>query len=293
MKKGYLYIILAAFIFSTMEITGKMVANQINPFQLTFIRFLIGGLILLPPSIIELKRKNLKLKRNDWLYLVFTGFLCIIVSMTFFQLAIVYTKASTVAIVFSSNPVFTIPFAYFMLKEKVDKKTILSLLICLAGITFILNPGHQNGDLRGILLSIIAAVSFSLYSVVGKLRIETYGSTVLNCFSFLIGDIMLLIVLIFFKLPIISGINSGNIACILYLGIVVSGLGYLVYFLAMKETSVSTSSVVFFIKPALAPLLALLILHESIPMNTVIGIIFIIAGSYINFMVKKHSQAVY
>jgi drug/metabolite transporter (DMT)-like permease len=279
--------LLAAFIFSTMEISGKMIANQIYPFQLTFVRFLIGGLILIPPALLDLRKRNIRLNLNDLLYLTLTGFLCIIVSMTFFQLAIVYTKASTVAAVFSANPVFTIPFAYLILKEKISKKTIISLFISLIGVAFILNPGHQSADARGIFLAITAAITFSLYSVVGKLRIDRYGSTVLNCFSFLIGDIMLFIILLCFKLPIITGINSSNILVILYLGIVVSGIGYLVYFLAMKETSAAASSAVFFIKPALAPVLALIILHENIPYNAAIGILLIIAGSYINFMRKK------
>ena len=48
MNKGYIYILITAFAFSTMEIVGKMISNQLNPLQMTFLRFFIGGLILLP-----------------------------------------------------------------------------------------------------------------------------------------------------------------------------------------------------------------------------------------------------
>ena len=58
---GYVYIILAAVIFSTMEIAGKVISHVINPFQLNFLRFLIGGLILVPSTIKMLKKKNIKL----------------------------------------------------------------------------------------------------------------------------------------------------------------------------------------------------------------------------------------
>lgn len=40
-------------------------------------------------------------------------------------------------------------------------------------------------------------------------------------------------------------------------------LGYSFYFLAIEETSVSLAAIVFYAKPALAPLLALLVLGES------------------------------
>jgi drug/metabolite transporter (DMT)-like permease len=51
----------------------------------------------------------------------------------------------------------------------------------------------------------------------------------------------------------------------------------------MEETSASTASIVFYIKPALAPILALIILKEAIDLSTIIGIVLIIIGSIINF----------
>lgn len=301
MKKGYVYIILAAIVFSTMEIAGKIVSKQINPFELNFLRFLIGALMLLPFAIKDLKKREVKISKNDLLYFIVTGFLCVIVSMSFFQLAIVYTKASTVAIVFSTNPVFTIPFAYFILKEKINKRTIISLFVSLLGIVCILNPFNMNSDVKGIILSIFAALTFSLYSVIGKTRSAKYGSTALNCFTFFLGDIIMLIFIImsnipmiiklnkqhglslFSNIPIVYGVNSSNILVLIYLGVVVTGLGYLLYFFAMDETSASTASIVFFIKPALAPILSLIILKESISFNILLGIMFILAGSYIIF----------
>jgi drug/metabolite transporter (DMT)-like permease len=305
MKKEYLYIMLSAFIFSTMEIAGKMISDQINPFQLNFLRFLIGALILLPMALKDLKRKEVSFNKSDLKYFVITGVLCVIVSMSFFQLAIAYTKASTVAIVFSVNPVFTVPFAYFLLKEQLSKSTIVSLLISLIGVAFILNPFNINSDLKGIVLAILAAITFSLYSVIGKMRSDKYGSLSLNCFTFLIGDMIMLALMLFSNInlvataannhglsilaniPITYRINYDNVLTIIYLGVIVTGLGYLFYFLAMEKTSASTASIVFFIKPALAPILSLVILHESISINTLIGIIFILIGSFITFKGKQ------
>jgi drug/metabolite transporter (DMT)-like permease len=52
----------------------------------------------------------------------------------------------------------------------------------------------------------------------------------------------------------------------------------------MDETSASTASVVFLIKPALAPVFAFIILAESIPLNTFMGMGCILIGSAYNFM---------
>ncbi len=308
MKKGYVYIILSAIMFSTMEIAGKIVATEINPFELNFLRFLIGGIMLLPFALKDLKRREIKLNRNDFLYFMVTGFLCVVISMSFFQLAIVHTKASTVAIVFSTNPVFTIPFAYFILKENISKNTIVSLFVSLLGIGCILNPFNMNADIKGIVLAILAAVTFSLYSVIGKTKSAKYGSITLNCLTFFMGDFIMLIFIfvsnipeiikinalhglsLFSNIPIAYGINSTNIFILIYLGVVVTGFGYLFYFFAMDETSTTIASIVFFIKPALAPILSLIILKEKIPFNVVLGIIFILIASYITFRGKSNAE---
>ena len=45
---GYLYIVLCAVIFSTMEVMLKTVHGVFAPMQITCLRFLIGGLLLIP-----------------------------------------------------------------------------------------------------------------------------------------------------------------------------------------------------------------------------------------------------
>lgn len=88
----------------------------------------------------------------------------------------------------------------------------------------------------------------------------------------------------FADIPILQGINLQTLPNLIYIGICVTGFGYAFYFLAMGATSAATASLVFFIKPVLAPLLALIILHDPITVNMVIGIVFILAGSLISFI---------
>lgn len=286
MNKGYFYILVTALAFSTMEIVGKMIATEINPFQITLIRFLIGGMLLLPFAVWEVRKREMALKLKDYGFFLLSGFLSIVVSMSFFQLAVLHTKASIVAVIFSTNPVFTIPFACLILKEKLHRKTVLSLVASISGILLIFNPFSSSPDIKGIFFAVVAAVTFSLYTVINKTRIEKYGGLVLNCFSFLMGDALLLLFLLYYRIPVLAGVGSGNIWHLLYLGIFVTGVGYWCYFEGMKKTSAITASMVFFIKPALAPVLSLLLLGESIKVNTGLGILCIISGALITLIPK-------
>lgn len=292
MNKGYIYIVLAGLLFSTAEIAGKVAAVGINPYQLTFLRFLIGAIILLPFARKEFVKRKIKFNKKELLFFLMLGFISIVISMSLFQFAVIYTKASTVAIVFSANPVFTIPFACIILKEKINKKTIYALIISLTGVSFILNPFklNMNGDFAGIVLAIASAIIFSLYSVLGKKKIEKYGGLAFNCITFICGDAILLLAMIIFKIPIIEGINIWNITKILYMGVFVTGLGYLFYFLSMEHVTASKSSTVFFIKPVLASILASIILGEKIKLNSFIGIMCILFSSYLIISSNKNKS---
>ncbi|MBX4270889.1 DMT family transporter [Clostridium estertheticum] len=301
MKKGFWFIILSAFLFSTMEIVLKMVSNQFNPIQISFLRFFIGSIMLLPLALKNLRGKKLRLNRNDYSFFILTGFICVVVSMTFYQLAIFYCKASIVAVLFSCNPIFVVTFAFFLIGEKLYKHTIITMGLSIIGMICILNPFNMTISLQGIIFIVISTVTFALYSVISNKKSEKFGGVVLTCFSFLMGSLEMLVLILITKLsfiskilsdnglkefaniPILHGITISNIPMLAYISIFVTGLGYTFYILAMEETSASTASIVFFIKPALAPILALIILKEAIATNTMIGIAFIVIGSIINF----------
>jgi drug/metabolite transporter (DMT)-like permease len=307
LKIAYGCIVLAAVIFSTMEIASKLVATQINPLQLTFYRFFIGGLVLLPWAVRELRVRRLGLTKDDAAFFFGVGLLGIFVGMALYQVAIVFSMASTVAIIVCVNPVFIIPFAHFLLKEKLTQATIVSLVISLLGIGCILNPFQLNPDALGIVLAILSSVSFALYSVLAKKRSTRYGSVITTCFSFLTGSLIMLAYIgishtpllaasgneslrLLWNIPLVDGINGGTIGPLVYMGVVVSGLGFMLYFLAMEKTSAATGAVVFFIKPALAPIFAFLVLGEAITASTMAGIVLITISTYIAFAGKKSTE---
>ena len=302
MKKGFLYILLATFFFSTMEIALKLTSSTFQAIQLTFLRFLIGALVLLLPAIRESKQRNTPFGANDWLFFAGTGFLCVIVSMTFFQLAVLYSPAGVVAALFSCNSVFGILFALPLLGEKIKKFTVISLCLSVLGMLVIADPTHLSGSMSGLLMIFGAAVTFALYNVVGRTRSARYGGITVTCVSFLFGGAEMLILIfvsripsvaalmkniglsVFSDIPILRGITLQNLPGLLYVGIFVTGLGYAFYFLAMETSGAATAALVFYIKPVLAPLFALALLKEPISLQMAAGIVLILAGSFVSFL---------
>ena len=88
--------------------------------------------------------------------------------------------------------------------------------------------------------------------------------------------------------PVIAGILD-NWLVVLYVGVMITGVGYLFYFIGIRYSDATTGSMTFFIKPVIAPVLAMLILHETILWNTVIGIILLIIASTLTLVAAKKS----
>ena len=57
-RSGYVYIALCAVIFSTMEVMLKTVHGVFAPMQITCLRFLVGGILLIPFASRSMKKKN-------------------------------------------------------------------------------------------------------------------------------------------------------------------------------------------------------------------------------------------
>jgi len=297
MKKGYAYIILTTIIFSTMEIALKLVSGTFNPIQLTFTRFFIGGLFLMPFALNNLRKKKSYILASDLCYFAFLGLLGIVISMVLYQLAVLNTPASVVAVLFSCNPVFVIIFAFFLLKEAIYKNNVLALILEVIGTVIIINPFNIKLSVPGITLTIVSTLTFALYGVLGKKKCAKYGGIVVTCFGFLFGSLEMLILIgishitliadwfssnglkIFSNIPIFIGYSLHTLPIIAYICIINTGVGFACYFKSMEETSAQTTSLVFFFKPILAPILALIILHEAIPFNMLAGILFILSGS--------------
>lgn len=288
MKKALIYAIITAVLFTTLEPVSKLIAGEINPYAITFIRFFIGGIILLPFSIAKLRKNSIKLTAKDFGMMALLGVLCICVSMLLLQISVSNAdNPAVVALIFSSNSVFTILFASLMLNEKLTKQKIVALVLCSAGVLICADFKGGGTNILSIVYAILSALSFSLYTVLSKRAMKKVSGIIQTGFSFFFGSIVLLIILLFAGIKIVEPIDRSNILNLLYLGFIVSGVGYWTYFKALDKASALAASLVFFIKPILTPFAALLINNIAPAPRVYLAVVFVVAGSYFAAITKK------
>ncbi len=288
MKKVYGCIFLTGFLFATMEVSLKVAGTGMDSFQLTFLRFFIGGLIILPFGIVEMKKNKVRIGLKDIGFLTVVGITGIPLSMLFFQLGVMECNASTASVLICINPLFTMVFAHFMLGEKMNRSKLAVLALGLAGIVFMIRPWdlQEGNSVIGIVYMMLAAVFFGLYTCIGKISTAKVGIFAQTSLSFILGSLVLLIVILFMGRPVTAGI-AANWLEVMYISVFVTGLGYISYFTAIKLSDAVTGSIAFFIKPAIAPVIAVIVLHDAILWNTVAGIALILAASYLNIHLQR------
>ena len=268
-----------------MEVAAKYTGGAFNSIQLTFLRFLIGGLMLLPFAISDLKKRGHSLTAGDLGYLLFLGVISISISMTLLQVSMIGINANLAAIIICTNPLFTMIFAHFVADDPFTKRKAVVLLLMLIGLVIVANPAEVlSGGIDPLYLgcAVVAAVTFGLYTAYGKRRIASIGGMAQNAFSFLFGCAVLLPVMLIADIPIFGGISAQTLPVLLYLGIFVTGLGYYFYMKAIELGGPSVASIAFFLKPVIAPILAFIVLGEPITANLIVCVLFILAGSYVN-----------
>ena len=279
MKSGMIYVLITALLFTTYEPLAKLIAADINPYAITTIRFFIGALVLLPFSIRDMKAKNIKLTGKDYGIMGGLGVLFICISMTLLQIAIkVADSPALIAIIFSSNSIWTIALSAIFLNVKLTKTKILGIVLCIFGV--ILSADFTKGsNLLSVVLAFLSALTFSVYTVLSKKYMTSVSGLVQTGISFLLGSVILSVILMIFKVDIIGGITKDNILLLLFVSVMVTGVGYWAYFSAMRVGGAQMAALSFFVKPILTPF-ATFIINKIVPgTNIILAVVLVVLGA--------------
>ncbi|HPJ88858.1 MAG TPA: EamA family transporter [Thermotogota bacterium] len=278
---AYLFWIITLVLFSSLEVVSKPIMGQIDPFTMTFLRFFIGGLFLFILTLFTRRKTDVKMEKKDLLYVILVGCLNCIISMTLLQLSVKSGNASSAAVLISTNPIFTALFARFIAGERLSRKKLIGIGLGLGGIlTF--SFGMIEGDsLIGIVYGLSAAVTFALYSVLMKKPVKKYGSLRCTAYSGLFPSLIYGVALAASGNMNIPLLDLQGWLIVLYLGIFVTGIAYFTMLESIKRIGASNTMRLFYVKPVLASILAVLFLGEALGVLKITGMAIIIFSLFL------------
>ncbi len=268
-------------LFSTVEVASKIIGNRVPPFQMVFLRFFLTGLILLALALPALRRRPAPLAGRDLGAFALMGLVGVAAAISFFHLALlVLDKAASCAIVFSANPVFVVLFARFINAEAWTARKLAALALGATGVAcFAWESGTFTArSLAGLGLMVAAALCFALNICMSRRVIARYGVFLLMGASALAGSLLVLP----FAIASVARHGSGGLASawapLLYVVLAGTALAYALYYYGLSRSTAFQASMTFFLKPALASLLAFLLLGERLNGFMLAGSLLILSG---------------
>ena len=157
---------------STVMSFGGLIMRSLettDPLQISFHRSLslLGAVIVF--LLIRYRRESIQVTRNiGWPGVVGGGLLgC--AGLAHLQ-AMANTTIANSTFILGSIPFFTALFAWVLLKEKLQRRTLVAMLIAALGLGVMVKEGMQIGAGYGIIMAILTAVCFSVFAVIVRSR---------------------------------------------------------------------------------------------------------------------------
>ncbi len=258
----------------------KWALNDVHPYTLAFLRFVLPALIMLP-----FVRGKLRINPKDYIIIFLIGFFGITINIIFFFQGLLQAPSINAALIGSSAPIFIVLCSLLFLKEKPKNKLITGTLIGLGGVILVLiTPLFKNGNLAAIgnffyLISMLSAVTSVL--LIRKIM-KRNNPVAVTFWSFVSGSIGFIP---FFIQEVntygfLPNISAQGIIGIVF-GVLFSSLAaYYLQTWALKHLTAADVSVFTYIDPVVTLLIAAPLLGEFPDGIFVAGSVLVLLGIF-------------
>ena len=288
MKVQYKYAMASILLWASTASVGKLLLKDLNNLHVMFYTSLFATITLFFIILLQGKISIIKqYKIKDYLTFMYMGVVGIFLYNYFFYGALMRLPAQEAFIINYLWPIIIVILASIILKEKFTVRKAIALCISFMGIIVVVTKGNfinfSFGDMKGILFAVSGAISYGLFSVLGKkIDYENFTSMMFYC---LFACIITFIVT--FNIPAIS---LYQFIGLLWLGIFIYGLAYIFWFLALKYGDTAKMSNITFLTPFLSLVYIYFFTGEKILLSSIIGLIIIILGILIQSFGKRESN---
>ncbi|MBS5112424.1 MAG: DMT family transporter [Coprobacillus cateniformis] len=165
-NKGIMFIVISALCFAVMNLFVKL-SGDLPAIQKSFFRNFIAAFIAL--AILKKSGVGFHIEKKNVPLLLLRAILGTIGIIANFY-AVDHLLLSDASIIQKLAPFFVIIFSFLLLKEKVSKQQILSIIIAFIGMLFVVKPSFANSELFASLIAMIGAMSAGMaYTLVRML----------------------------------------------------------------------------------------------------------------------------
>src|SRR5438105_60721 len=278
---SWFLLILANALWACSYVAAKFALRDTSVNLMNALRMIISALVLLPFLIAW--RKELHLTRRDIPQLAVLALIGFVINKILEFGGLSLTTASDVALLITSESIFTAALSWLLLRERFRPLTGGALLLGLFGVYLIVerslvpNIPAGGGALRmaGDLMVVLALIFEAFYTIRGKALLAKHPPLLITAAA-IAGSVI-------FWLPVAgweissSGWHPLGLTAWLavgWLAIMSTVVGYLAWFQGLANVDGSAAASTLFIQPLLGTTLAIVLLHDQLtPMTGVGGVL--------------------
>lgn len=280
-QMGYLAVSLGSLLYGGNVVVARILASQFPPLALASLRSILGLLVLIPFAW-RLGRKA-RPRRSDIPYLAFLGLLGVSFAYGTFAWSMRSSMAVNAAIIFATFPAVTIAVLAVFWHVKPLPSQLLGMGIAFAGLVLVAVQGSWQRLLTltfqpSDIILFANVIAFTFFNILGQRFMERYSPLVTGTYCLFFGSLWLLPFGIKEILTLGWTLSWEGWLLLLYMGMIVSGLGLLLNLEAVSRIGSSAVSMINNLTPVFAVGLAALLLREPLYLYHWAGFTLVLGG---------------
>jgi drug/metabolite transporter (DMT)-like permease len=284
-NQPYLLLSITALCWAGNAIVGRLAAGHIPPVTLSFLRWTLAFLILLPFAWKHLMRDwgAIRARLGTMIVLSVTG---IGAFNTLQYWALEHTQALNTLLLQSAGPLFVAVWSLILLGVRLTPAQAGGITLSLTGVLVILLHGDPTALAsitfnKGDIIFTVALAIFGLYSVLSLKRPEIHGLSFVG-FTFGCGAACLVPLWIWelFSRPVMQ-LDTANLLSLFYVAVFPSTLAYLCFNRGVQLIGANRAAPFFHVVPVFGSAMAIVFLGERPQLFHIIGFALVLTGVFV------------
>jgi len=233
------------------------------------LRLLSGALVLLFILRVNPNKSPQKaVSKGSW----FASLMLFVYAVTF-SYAYISLDTATGALILFGAVQMTIIVLSILSGHRLTLSEVVGVLMAFGGFVYLMLPSITTPSIVGFLLMSIAGIAWGIYTLKGRGSDSPLGDTAYNFFR----SVPLVLVLVIITLKDMRLSPEGALLAILSGGIA-SGVGYAIWYMALRGLSAMVAAVVQLLVPVIAALGGVIFVSEIISIDLIVSGVLILGG---------------
>lgn len=286
-KKGIGLVVIATTFWGMMGITSrKLSLSGLSTFDVSFLRCLIAGL-LFTLWILRKDKNLLKLDIKGIIICSLYGIVAFASSFISYNISVERIPISIATVLMFTNPIWVTVFGFILFKEKITKKKVFVIILCILGclcIADIFTAKNIDLDIIGVMAGLANGVTFALQIIIPRFFDGKYEKDTMLVYGFISGALFLLF---FTDLSNITRSIHNNtqpmsvVMNILSIAILSTFIANTFYVKATEYIDTSLTSILVSLDPVLGSFFAFIVFGETLNLIQILGAIIVILAAVI------------